>query len=81
MVPLSRLPRSPPRRLMPSLAPAAGKPQLSCTGHLLDGALAALLGQAGHYLEKPLRVGTAIATATAPIGKGRADLHGQSGPR
>jgi DNA-binding response OmpR family regulator len=33
--------------------------------------LAALLGHADEYLEKPVRVDTLIATATALIGQGR----------
>ena len=39
--------------------------------HALDGTLTSLLGHAEEYLEKPVRVDTLIATATALIGQGR----------
>jgi CheY-like chemotaxis protein len=51
------------------VAPAL--PVAVTSAHVLDGTLAALVGQADEYLEKPLRVDKLIATATALIGQGR----------
>jgi len=47
------------------------------SAHALDGTLAALLGHADEYLEKPVRVDTLIATATALIGQGRRPTTGR----
>ena len=58
------------RQLVPAL------PVVVVTAHAPTGAVAALLSHADEYLEKPLRVDRLIATATALIGHGRADLHG-----
>jgi DNA-binding response OmpR family regulator len=51
------------------VAPAL--PVVVTSAHALDGTLASLLGHADEYLEKPVRVDTLIATATALIGRGR----------
>ena len=53
------------RRVAPAL------PVAVTSAHALDGTLTSLLGHADEYLEKPVRVDTLIATATALIGQGR----------
>jgi len=50
---------------------APGLPVAVVSAHALDGDPAGQLGQADHYLEKPLRVDQLIASATALIGRGR----------
>ena len=50
---------------------APGLPVAVVTAHPIDSALASRPGRADEYLEKPLRVGHLLATATALIGRGR----------
>ncbi len=56
------------------VAPAL--PVVVLTAYAPAGMAAALLSHADGYLEKPLRVDRLIATATALITQGRADLQG-----
>jgi CheY-like chemotaxis protein len=59
------------------VAPAL--PVAVTSAHALDGTLTSLLGHADEYLEKPVRVDTLIATATALIGPGRRPASGSAG--
>lgn len=59
------------------VAPAL--PVVVTSAHVLDGTLAAVLGHADEYLEKPLRVDKLIATVTALIGPGRRPASGSAG--
>jgi DNA-binding response OmpR family regulator len=56
------------------VAPAL--PVVVVTAYAPAGVVAALLSHADEYLEKPLRVDRLLATATALIRAGRADLQG-----
>ena len=51
-----------------------GLPVAVTSAHAMDTTLPSLLGYADEYLEKPLRVNTLLATATALISRGRAAL-------
>ena len=53
------------REVVPAL------PVAVTSAHALDGTLTSLLGHADEYLEKPVRLDTLIATATALTGQGR----------
>ena len=58
------------------MAPAL--PVAVTSAHALDGTLTSL-GHADEYLEKPVRVDTLIAAATALIGQGRRPASGSAG--